>query len=159
IGHTTWFFEMLLKNYQPRYKVYSEDFLFFFNSYYEKFGVRIERAKRGTRSRPTVMETVKYRRSIDDAMLEFLNGSDAGGRANEALSLVRLGLEHEMQHQELLVYDIKHLLCDLYNVPDKRPIEPAACDGLSGMIEIEGGVYILGYAGGDFAFDNEKPAH
>src|SRR5215813_9269143 len=91
IGHTTWFFEMLLKNYQPRYKVYSEDFLFFFNSYYEKFGVRIERAKRGTRSRPTVMETVKYRRSIDDAMLEFLNGSDAGGRANEALSLVRLG--------------------------------------------------------------------
>src|SRR5512132_1041710 len=54
VGHTSWFFETLLQTYQPGYKVYSEDYLYYFNSYYEGFGARIERAKRGTKSRPTV---------------------------------------------------------------------------------------------------------
>src|SRR5687768_17217223 len=56
IGHTSWFFETLLQSYKPAYKPYSEDFLFYFNSYYEGFGARMERAKRGTKSRPTVKE-------------------------------------------------------------------------------------------------------
>src|SRR5687767_5369199 len=73
IGHTSWFFETLLQSYRPGYQVYSEDFLFYFNSYYEGFGARIERAKRGTKSRPTVKATLKYRRHIDDLMMEFLD--------------------------------------------------------------------------------------
>ena len=68
IGHTTWFFETVLQKYQPGYQTYSEDFLFFFNSYYEGFGQRIERPKRGTRSRPTVAETIAYRAQIDEQM-------------------------------------------------------------------------------------------
>src|SRR5438876_7903546 len=72
IGHTSWFFETLLKTYQPGYKVYSEEYLFYFNSYYEGFGERIARPKRGTRSRPTVKETIAYRQYVDEQMLGFL---------------------------------------------------------------------------------------
>src|SRR2546426_7872055 len=64
IGHTSWFFETVLQSYRPGYKVYSDEFLFYFNSYYEGFGPRMERAKRGTRSRPTVRETLAYRKRI-----------------------------------------------------------------------------------------------
>ena len=119
IGHTSWFFETLLQRYKPGYQVYSPQFLFYFNSYYEGFGARIERPKRGTKSRPTVKETVAYRQRIDELMLDFLEGLAAQPEASTIRSLVRLGLEHEMQHQELLVYDIKHLLCDQYDVPQQ----------------------------------------
>lgn len=153
IGHTTWFFETLLLTYQPRYRAYDEDFLFYFNSYYEGFGKRILRAKRGTRSRPTVKETVRYRQHVDAQMLKFLEVAED----TELLRLVRLGLEHEIQHQELLVYDIKHLLCDLYETP--TAVMPTATETVSGMAEIEGGLFQLGYAGDGFAWDNEKPQH
>jgi ergothioneine biosynthesis protein EgtB len=157
IGHTSWFFELLLKDHLPGYKIYSEDYLFFFNSYYERFGTRIDRDKRGTRSRPTVKETVAYRRRIDGAMLELLERCDETRDPEALLLLVRLGVEHEMQHQELLVYDIKHLLCDLYKPKSKGALPPA--DKVTGMAEVEGGLFLLGHAGDEFAFDNEKPAH
>ena len=160
IGHTSWFFETVLQAHKPNYQTYSEEFLFYFNSYYEGFGARIERPKRGTKSRPTVRETVSYRNHIDEQMLRFLESVDD---RSDVLSLVRLGLEHEMQHQELLVYDIKHLLCDQFDAPVKPAPSPNA--KVEGMAEIEGGLFWLGYksAGGPahskFAFDNEKPAH
>ncbi|MGH9906340.1 MAG: DinB family protein, partial [Pyrinomonadaceae bacterium] len=177
IGHTSWFFETLLQTYQPGYRPYSEDFLFYFNSYYEGFGARIERAKRGTKSRPTVKETIAYRSRIDELMTEFLDDLQNHPQAETISALVRLGLEHEMQHQELLVYDIKHLLCDQYRAPIKPA--PAASVTVAGMAEIEGGLFWLGYGARlndheargssptvregansvDFAFDNEKPAH
>src|SRR2546429_7329959 len=72
IGHTSWFFETVLQKYQPGYQTYSDEFLFYFNSYYEGFGARIERPKRGTRSRPTVIETVAYRTHIDEQMSRFI---------------------------------------------------------------------------------------
>jgi ergothioneine biosynthesis protein EgtB len=187
IGHTSWFFETLLQKYKPGYQIYSPDFLFYFNSYYEGFGARIERPKRGTRSRPTVKETVAYRKHVDERMLAFLESIENRPEAETILSLVRLGLEHEMQHQELLVYDIKHLLCDQFAAPVQAA--PAASVKVEGMAEIEGGLFWLGCGarGGsstveegkirtgsgsdrvesgarpphskDFAFDNEKPAH
>ena len=104
--------------------VYSEEFLFYFNSYYEGFGARIERPKRGTKSRPTVKDTVAYRNHIDEQMLRFLDTIESHSDAETILSLVRLGLEHEMQHQELLVYDIKHLLCDQFDAPMKPRPKP-----------------------------------
>jgi len=171
IGHTSWFFETLLQAYQPGYKVYSEEYLFYFNSYYEGFGARIERPKRGTRSRPTVKDTVAYRNHIDEQMLTFLESIEKNSETETILALVRLGLEHEMQHQELLVYDIKHLLCDQYDAPIKPT--PVASAKVEGMAEIEGGLFRMGYerqvqspnskgqspSNYDFAFDNEKPAH
>lgn len=176
IGHTSWFFETLLQTHQPGYTTYSEEFLFYFNSYYEGFGARIERPKRGTRSRPTVKATVAYRNHIDEQMLSFLDSLDGRANAETVLSLVRLGLEHEMQHQELLVYDIKHLLCDQFDAPQKPTPKPSM--KVEGMADVEGGLFLLGYrdfvrGGGEkeeesgdksphskeFAFDNEKPAH
>ena len=157
LGHTSWFFELLLKDHLPGYKVYSDEYLYYFNSYYERFGTRIDRDKRGTRSRPTVKETLAYRKRIDEAMLELLSGNIDDSKTGSLLTLVRLGLEHEMQHQELLVYDIKHLLCDLYK-PTSLGVLPQR-DTVSGMAELEGGLFWLGHAADEFAFDNEKPAH
>jgi ergothioneine biosynthesis protein EgtB len=165
--------------------VYSDEYLFYFNSYYEGFGARIERPKRGTKSRPTVKDTVAYRKHIDEQMFSFLKSIDDNAEAETILSLVRLGLEHEMQHQELLVYDIKHLLADQYDAVIK--VRPAPVTKVEGMAEIEGGLFWLGYetqvqrpmsnvqrpdssnptvregSGStpnyDFAFDNEKPSH
>src|SRR5689334_19512820 len=65
LGHTTWFFEMLLRTHLPGYQVFSEKFLFYFNSYYDGFGVRIDRARRGSVSRPTVREVMAYRALTD----------------------------------------------------------------------------------------------
>jgi ergothioneine biosynthesis protein EgtB len=178
IGHTSWFFETVLQKFQPGYQTYREDFLFFFNSYYEGFGPRIERPKRGTRSRPTVAETRKYRAHIDEQMRQFIENVSSRDDAEEILSIVRLGLEHEMQHQELLVYDIKHLLCDQFDAPMKSA--PSSVENVSGMVEVEGGLFELGYAergcspnvreGSEesgvepphskpFAWDNERPQH
>lgn len=157
IGHTSWFFETLLQTYQPGYQIFDEDYLFYFNSYYEGFGKRILRARRGTRSRPTVKETIRYRQHIDAAMLKFLERIAERDDAAQLLKLIRLGLEHEMQHQELLVYDIKHLLCDVYEAP--ASVAPITAESVSGMAEIEGGLFALGYDGHDFAWDNEKPQH
>ncbi len=166
IGHTSWFFETVLRKYKAGYKVYSDEFLFYFNSYYEGFGERIERTKRGTRSRPTVAETKKYRAHIDEQMSRFLEDLSDRDDAETVLSIVRLGLEHEMQHQELLVYDIKHLLCDQFDAPMKSL--PRSLETVSGMAEIAGGLFELGYGNEsgvepppskEFAWDNEKPAH
>ncbi len=143
IGHTSWFFETVLQAHKPGYKVYSEDYLFYFNSYYEGFGARIERPKRGTKSRPTVKNTIAYRNYIDEQMRSFLESLENQPDAAIVLSLIRLGLEHEMQHQELLVYDIKHLLCDQYEAP-RRPA-PASSVKVEGMADIEGGLFSLGY--------------
>jgi ergothioneine biosynthesis protein EgtB len=154
IGHTSWFFETVLQAHKPGYKVYSEEFLFYFNSYYEGFGARIERPKRGTKSRPTVRETVAYRNHIDEHMLDLLRSDQS---VESVSSVVRLGLEHEMQHQELLVYDIKHLLCDQFQ-PKIKPL-PKPVTKPEGMAEIEGGLFWLGFEGDGFSWDNEKPAH
>jgi len=171
IGHTSWFFETVLQKYQPGYKVYSDEFLFYFNSYYEGFGARIERPKRGSRSRPTVAETVAYRTHIDEQMSAFIQKLSDRDDAETIGAILRLGLEHEMQHQELLVYDIKHLLCDQYDAPIAPA--PRALETVNGMAEVEGGLFELGYSTGkdageppagmralrSFAFDNEKPQH
>src|SRR6266568_3714561 len=185
IGHTSWFFETVLQKYQPGYETYSDEFLFYFNSYYEGFGPRMARPKRGTRSRPTVKETLRYRAHIDEQMSRFIESVSDRDDAETIFSIVRLGLEHEMQHQELLVYDIKHLLCDQFDAPISPA--PVSIETVSGMAEVEGGLFELGYGSvlgrepgtsptvreglvsesgdesphskNDFAFDNEKPQH
>src|SRR5438094_5971414 len=143
IGHTAWFFETVLQTYQPGYQTYSDEFLFYFNSYYEGFGARMPRPKRGTRSRPTVKETRHYRAHIDEHMSRFIESVKTREDAETILSIIRLGLEHEMQHQELLVYDIKHLLCDQFDVP--LVPAPRSVESVSGMAEVEGGLFELGY--------------
>jgi ergothioneine biosynthesis protein EgtB len=118
-----------------------------------------------------VKETVAYRNHVDEQMLQFLETVAEHQDAATVLSLVRLGLEHEMQHQELLVYDIKHLLVDQF-AAQINPGPPATVK-VEGMAKIEGGLFWLGYGNEvqspkskvqslsnyEFAFDNEEPAH
>src|ERR1051326_9566168 len=100
-------------------------------------------------------------------MSRFIEDVSSRDDADEILQIIRLGLEHEMQHQELLVYDIKHLLCDQFDAPMKAAPKPV--ESVSGMVEIEGGLFELGYGANElrtrtsaltaFAWDTQKPAH
>lgn len=160
IAHTTWFFEeMILKKFAPDYREFSSDFGFFFNSYYNNVGKRTARHKRGDLSRPTVAQVYKYRRYVDEKMLQFLLAPDLPEAARE---MVILGLNHEQQHQELLVTDLKYIFsCNpLFPVykKDFAPEENAEIWS-NEFVEISEGVYEIGFAGDGFHFDNELGRH
>jgi len=107
LGHTTWFFEkIILEKYHKNYKVFDQHFNFIFNSYYESIGDRLMRTNRGNMTRPSVSEVHAYREYVDIFMEEILE-TDLNKKLAE---LVELGLQHEQQHQELLVTDIKYIL-------------------------------------------------
>lgn len=161
IGHTTWFFEqVVLCQFVPDYKPVSQDFFFVFNSYYETFGERVERPLRGTLSRPTVSDVYEYRREIDHRMMQLFDSlSDKDW--NEFSRLVEIGLNHEQQHQELFVYDIKNIFA-------MNPLRPIYRDLPTGdytpqlppkFIELAGGIVEVGAPSGKFAYDNETPRH
>ena len=158
IGHTTWFFEtFILKNNAEGYKEYNPDYNYVFNSYYETIGARVVRTDRGNLSRPTVDEVYAYRKYIDEAMHTFLSGSIN----QELLPLVTLGLNHEQQHQELLLTDIKYILGNnplmpAYTTQNDADTNPAHS---SNFITIPASIYEIGYAGTDFCFDNELGRH
>ncbi|MDW8220584.1 MAG: ergothioneine biosynthesis protein EgtB [Bacteroidota bacterium] len=160
LGHTSWFFEMLLTRFVPNYTVYSQAYLYYFNSYYEGFGARINRQKRGSVSRPTVQDTLRYRAHIDNHCTALLEHLSALPNATEAARLFHLGLEHEMQHQELLVYDIKYLLADEYRPLQIAPM-PCARERVDGDVEFRGGLFELGARTDEYVFvwDNEAPRH
>ncbi|HEY3141836.1 MAG TPA: ergothioneine biosynthesis protein EgtB [Acidimicrobiales bacterium] len=163
-AHTTWFFEtFLLSEHQPGYTVVDPSYGFLFNSYYEAVGPRHARPERGLLSRPGVEEISEYRVAVDAAMSGFLTD-----QLDPACSrLVELGLNHEQQHQELLLMDIKHVLGANPLRPAYRAIdrpqsrqegEPAAATG-SDWIEHPGGVVTVGRDDAEFSFDNEHPGH
>jgi ergothioneine biosynthesis protein EgtB len=160
VGHTSWFFEMLLTRFMPEYKIHSEEFSYYFNSYYEGFGARINRQKRGAVSRPTVHETFMYRSRIDGHINILLERIPTHPDAQELVRLLRLGCEHEMQHQELMVYDIKHLLADQYT-PSELVSMPLSSVVVEGEVEFAGSMMELGTNAADhlFAWDNECPRH
>jgi ergothioneine biosynthesis protein EgtB len=155
LGHTTWFWEtFMLAPHLPGYRVFHDDFSFVFNSYYETIGKRVIRAERGNLSRPTVREVYQYRAHVDEHMEQLLARSDE-------LPLFELGLNHEEQHQELLITDIKYILGHnpLFPALDIFPetLEPAIVQ--SGWTSIAEGVYEIGHSGEGFCFDNELQRH
>ena len=159
LGHTSWYFEtFLLQKYKPGYKTFNELFNFIFNSYYETIGNRVKRSNRGALSRPTVKEIYEYRRYVDNHMLELLESPNIDF---ECVELIELGLNHEQQHQELLITDIKNIFASnplkpIYNnltLKQSTRIEPLK------FIEIKGGVHEIGSSNIHFSFDNEKPKH
>jgi ergothioneine biosynthesis protein EgtB len=160
LAHTTWFFEtMVLRPHLPGYLPFNERWLPLFNSYYESQGPRHPRPQRGLLSRPTVAEVMAYRQAIDAALLRFV--ADGGGDSfAAAVPLIELGLQHEQQHQELLVTDILHAfsLNPLQPALRERPPAPGN-PPLAGWLELPGGDAEIGHPGGGFAFDNETPRH
>ncbi len=162
IAHTTWFFEeMILKKFAAGYKVFDENFGFLFNSYYNSVGDRTLRDHRGDLSRPTVKEIFAYRKYVDEKMREFLNGD----LSDEIKELVSLGLNHEQQHQELFLTDLKYTFsCNpLYPVyrEDFALVEKGEINESESneFVEIDKGNYEIGFAGNGFHFDNELGRH
>ncbi len=160
LAHTTWFFEtFLLLPYLPGYIVFHPQFGYLFNSYYEAVGARHPRHQRGLLSRPTVAQVYDYRAHVDRAMIELLAILP---EQPQLADLIRLGLHHEQQHQELLLTDIKHILAlnplhPIYRNDLQPNLEPA--NSKFEWLEYPGGLYSIGHAGTEFAFDNESPRH
>lgn len=165
LAHTTWFFEaLLLAQAVPGHVPFHPAYGYLFNSYYESEGERVPRAQRGHLSRPTVAEVMAYRAHVDAAVLAWL------GTRPEArwLDRLELGLQHEQQHQELLLTDIKHILGHnplrpAYSAVDTPAIavsreHPDQAPSL-GWRSHPGGVCAIGHAGDGFAFDNEGARH
>ena len=159
LAHTTWFFEtFLLGAYLPGYKAFRPEFKIVFNSYYKQLGKHPVRSTRGTFSRPSLAEVMKYREIVDEGMHKLL-GREV---SPEVTALVQLGLNHEQQHQELIVTDIKHAF---WSQP-LRPIyrESSGVKSPDRQTEmawhrLPGGVVEIGHRGEGFSFDNECPRH
>lgn len=158
LSHSTWFFEeMILKKYLKSYQEFNLHFSFLFNSYYHTVGERSIRTERGTITRPTVKETYAYRKYVDHHFEKLLNTEVS----TELRELVILGINHEQQHQELLITDLKHTFS--YN-----PIYPVYKEGFNltaqqneekGWLKISQGIYQIGFEGEGFHFDNEEGRH
>ena len=158
LGHTTWFFEeFILKHHKSGYKLFSEDYAFVFNSYYESVGKRIVRTDRGNLSRPTVEQVYAYRDYVTTALAELLEDNTTP----EIIKLVTIGIHHEKQHQELLLTDIKYILGNnpLTPVYDKHFNEFEVGKSPSTWISIDEGVYEIGFEGDGFCYDNEQGKH
>jgi ergothioneine biosynthesis protein EgtB len=159
LAHTTWFFEtFLLCRFKDDYRPFHPEFNFLFNSYYNAAGPRWARPERGLLSRPTVEEVYDYRRSIDDEVSELL--SVPKDQHPEVSELCTLGLNHEQQHQELILTDIKHAFAKnpLRPVYHQTAMTPGAAPPAS-WIDFPGGIVEIGHRGPGFAFDNESPRH
>jgi ergothioneine biosynthesis protein EgtB len=158
IGHTTWFFEtFILKPFRENYREFDAYYNFIFNSYYESVGIRVIRTHRGNLSRPTVADVYHYREYVDFHMKDLLSQEST----EQIINLVILGINHEEQHQELLLTDIKYIL-------GHNPLFPAYSAGYGTpawkqsnfpSIGMEAGLYDIGHAEEGFSFDNELTRH
>jgi ergothioneine biosynthesis protein EgtB len=160
-AHTTWFFEtFVLGPFAPGYRVHHPDYGFLFNSYYEAVGPRHPRPERGLLSRPGVDEIAAYRRHVDRAM-EGLIATASAAAWRAAAPVVALGLNHEEQHQELILMDIKHALSLNPLQPAYAPPRAPARANAPAMafVAVAGGLHEIGHDGAGFAFDNEAPRH
>jgi ergothioneine biosynthesis protein EgtB len=159
LAHTTWFFEtFVLEAFEPEFRPCHAAYRVLFNSYYNSVGDKHPRPRRGMLTRPSLAEIHGYRENVDARMLALLR--DRGGDP-QLQQLLVLGLNHEQQHQELLLTDILHLLW-------QNPLRPAyRADHVPGdasfrpleWIACSGGIVQIGHAGEGFAFDNELPRH
>lgn len=161
LGHTTWFFEtLILAEHVSGYALFDDSFGYCFNSYYERLGARQPRPKRGLLTRPSIDRVLAYRRYVDEALQDWL-ARDPG--PPPALSnLLEIGINHEQQHQELILTDILSLFAANPLRPAYRPSQRSPCAKEAGAvmwIEFRGGVQSIGHDGNGFAWDNETPRH
>ncbi len=159
LAHTTWFFEtFILEAREAQFAPFHSAFRVLFNSYYNGVGAKHPRAQRGLLTRPSLDEVLAYRRNVDGRMRRLL---EAEGHDPLLAELVTLGLQHEQQHQELLLTDVKHLLAQNPIAPayDNEAMRPDAAPRPLAFIDFDGGLVEIGHDGRGFAFDNELPRH
>ncbi len=159
LAHTTWFFEtFILKEFVKGYKIFHQDYNFLFNSYYNTAGDRVIRPSRGNMTRPSVEEVLEFRAYVDEHMVKLL---DEGIKDESLAHFIEVGLNHEQQHQELLICDIKYIL-------NQAPLYPAYKDNFQKSnlksrplqyYRFDEGVYEIGFEGNEFSFDNERGKH
>jgi ergothioneine biosynthesis protein EgtB len=155
LAHTSWFFETFVLDGMAGYRRFDERFGFLFNSYYDGVGARLARDRRGLITRPSLADVLAYRAHVDAGLERFW-----GAFSTDQLALIELGLNHEMQHQELLLTDILDLFAANPLVPALfPPAAVAAVPGDTGWTSHPGGIVRIGHEGGGFAFDCEGPAH
>ena len=158
IAHTTWFFEtFVLCEYLESYTRYNDVFPYLFNSYYIQAGERFSRAERGMLTRPTVEEVFKYRSHVDVAMRRLLSQKVS----EDVLRVVEIGLNHEQQHQELILTDVKHMLYKnpLHPAYDRIVLDRSQDPGDISWIAFEEALVSVGTDQTSFHFDNEGPSH
>lgn len=157
LAHTTWFFEtVVLKPLIDGYRVFNPAYAYLFNSYYNSLGPRHARPQRGLLSRPHLDEVLSYRAHVDAAMNQYLANAD-----EEFLRLTEIGLNHEQQHQELLLTDIQHAFyCNpLHPVYAADAAQLAANARAPAWLPLESGLHSVGHTASSFCYDNETPAH
>lgn len=160
LAHTTWFFEHFVLGRDPAYVTRDPAWHFLFNSYYQSIGPMHARPSRGLISRPSLAEVFGYRQRVDASVAELL--VRRGDEEAELLELVELGLQHEQQHQELLITDIKHALWSNPTLPAYHARKTTAADATVLPLQfIKGrdGIVEMGHRGEGFAFDSETPRH
>lgn len=172
LAHTTWYFEaFVLSHHDPNYRAFDPRFGYLFNSYYETLGNRHPRPQRGMLTRPDLATVLRYRAHVEDAvdtLLAQLHES-APEIAIAVRRLVELGIQHEQQHQELLLTDLLHLfslnpLAPVYRETPSRHAQAAAtavaaAEVADDFVAFPGGSLVVGYGGEAFAYDCEAPAH
>jgi ergothioneine biosynthesis protein EgtB len=161
LAHVSWFFEtFLLKPNVSDYVSPNPDYVYLFNSYYNAVGDKYPRPQRGMISRPTVADVYQFRKHVDERVQDLLECAEQDDYARVE-PIVTLGLHHEQQHQELIVTDLKHMLSfnPLHPVYVERSPEPRREPAQLQWQDFAEGVYWIGHAGDEFAFDNEAPRH
>ena len=165
LAHTTWFFEVMLLQPFAGQAPLNADWLYLFNSYYEALGERHPRPQRGLLTRPSLGEVLAYRETVESRVLAFLDALEpdsATGR--DALAVLELGMNHEQQHQELLVTDLKHLLSrnalqPAWRSPLPHGVNPEPLPPAEWLTHETAGPVEIGASNTSFAFDNERPRH
>jgi ergothioneine biosynthesis protein EgtB len=161
LAHVTWFFEtFVLAQHLRGYRVFDNAFNYCFNSYYESQGPRQPRPRRGVLTRPSVERVLAYRAHVDEALINLCAGGIDPGSA--LARVIEIGINHEQQHQELLLTDILALFAANPLRPAYRPLRPRAVGGEpdpASWIELAGGIRKIGHAGEGFAWDNEASCH
>jgi ergothioneine biosynthesis protein EgtB len=162
LAHTTWFFEtFVLERFEPGFQPQNPVFRMLFNSYYNSIGDKYPRPQRGMLTRPPLKEVQDYRRNVDARVMTLLATGRSPERDAELAQLVELGLQHEQQHQELMMTDVKHLL-------SLNPLKPAYCStpmtedpppATLEWLRFDAGMQSIGHSGNGFCFDNELPCH
>ena len=155
MGHVSWIYEAILSKMIRDYEFHSTEFSKYLNSYYQQFGQPMDKGSRGVISRPTVDQVFEYFNAINQRVSRFLKTDSLN---DDTKRLLEIGIHHECQHQELLVYDLQHLLADRYN-PVTKNLLPNSSPVKTTSIMIKGGLYSLGYSGNKYCYDIELPEH
>lgn len=161
LAHTTWAFEtFVLKPFYEGYQIFDDSFEYLFNSYYNAIGEQFPRPQRGLLTRPNRKTIMRYREHVDKAMCALISQLEQGNQTNsECSQLIRLVINHEQQHQELMLTDLKHLLSINPTYPKYKDIESLSPCRKNSIVRIDAGLYEIGHQNEDFYFDNEGPRH